>query len=64
MHLRIIEICLIVYCSKIFSIHHIYRLGLALNQSVFLYEIQGNPPAACEMAKKAFDEAISGLLSH
>lgn len=37
------------------------RIGLALNFSVFLYEIRKKPKEACEMAKKAFDEAISGL---
>ncbi len=37
------------------------RIGLALNYSVFLYEIRKNPKEACVMAKTAFDEAISGL---
>jgi len=37
------------------------RVGLALNYSVFLYEIRKKPKEACAMAKKAFDEAISGL---
>jgi len=37
------------------------RIGLALNFSVFLYEIRKQPKEACAMAKKAFDEAISGL---
>ena len=37
------------------------RIGLALNFSVFQYEIRKNPKEACSMAKKAFDEAISGL---
>lgn len=31
------------------------RLGLALNQSVFYYEIFNNARKACEIAKKAFD---------
>lgn len=48
-------------CAEGLATTHPIRLGLALNQSVFLYEIQGNPPAACEMAKKAFDDAISEL---
>ena len=37
------------------------RIGLALNYSVFLYEIKKRPKDACAMAKTAFDEAISGL---
>jgi 14-3-3 protein epsilon len=35
------------------------RLGVALNFSVFYYEIMGQPDKACETARKAFDEAIS-----
>lgn len=37
------------------------RIGLILNFSVFQYEIRKNPKGACEMAKAAFDAAISGL---
>lgn len=37
------------------------RLGLALNFSVFYYEIENSPPKACELAKTAFDAAISQL---
>ena len=37
------------------------RLGLALNFSVFYYEIEGDPAKACLLAKKAFDDAISEL---
>ena len=37
------------------------RLGLALNFSVFYYEILGNSEKACETAKNAFDEAIAKL---
>ncbi|WBW73504.1 14-3-3 protein Rad25 [Schizosaccharomyces osmophilus] len=37
------------------------RLGLALNFSVFYYEILDSPDRACQLAKQAFDEAISEL---
>eukprot|EP01126_Amoeba_proteus_P046586 TRINITY_DN5271_c0_g1_i2.p1 TRINITY_DN5271_c0_g1~~TRINITY_DN5271_c0_g1_i2.p1 ORF type:complete len:238 (-),score=51.51 TRINITY_DN5271_c0_g1_i2:68-781(-) len=40
---------------------HPIRLGLALNYSVFYYEILNNPEKACELAKKAFDDAIAEL---
>ncbi|AFZ79562.1 14-3-3 protein family member protein [Theileria equi strain WA] len=38
---------------------HPIRLGLALNFSVFFYEILNKPHDACEMAKRAFDDAIT-----
>lgn len=37
------------------------RLGLALNYSVFHYEIRSQPNEACQLAKKAFDDAIAQL---
>lgn len=37
------------------------RLGLALNYSVFHYEIRSMPSEACSLAKKAFDNAIAEL---
>jgi len=37
------------------------RLGLALNFSVFYYEILNEQNKACDLAKKAFDEAIQEL---
>jgi 14-3-3 protein beta/theta/zeta len=40
---------------------HPIRLGLALNFSVFYYEIINNPDEACKLAKAAFDEAIAEL---
>ena len=40
---------------------HPIRLGLALNFSVFHYEIMNEPDKACELAKKAFDDAIAEL---
>eukprot|EP01055_Gregarina_sp_Pseudo9_P001741 Gregarina_sp_Pseudo_9__1740@NODE_2180_length_1111_cov_482_217351_g2008_i0_p1_GENE_NODE_2180_length_1111_cov_482_217351_g2008_i0NODE_2180_length_1111_cov_482_217351_g2008_i0_p1_ORF_typecomplete_len256_score81_781433/PF00244_20/1_6e96TINF2_N/PF14973_6/0_015TINF2_N/PF14973_6/3_5e03FlaF/PF07309_11/2_1e03FlaF/PF07309_11/0_17HAUS6_N/PF14661_6/0_35_NODE_2180_length_1111_cov_482_217351_g2008_i0221988 len=42
---------------------HPVRLGLALNFSVFHYEILAQPDNACKIAKSAFDEAISQLES-
>ena len=40
---------------------HPIRLGLALNFSVFYYEILNSPDRACYLAKLAFDEAIAEL---
>jgi len=40
---------------------HPIRLGLALNFSVFYYEILNTPERACELAKRAFDDAIAEL---
>jgi 14-3-3 protein epsilon len=40
---------------------HPIRLGLALNYSVFFYEIVGKPAEACQMAQKAFEDAIAEL---
>ena len=40
---------------------HPIRLGLALNFSVFYYEIVGNQELACKLAKNAFDDAIADL---
>merc|ERR1712018_2639 len=40
---------------------HPIRLGLALNFSVFYYEIVNSPDRACRLAKSAFDDAIAEL---
>ena len=40
---------------------HPIRLGLALNYSVFLYEVQAKQTEACTLAKQAFDDAIAEL---
>jgi 14-3-3 protein epsilon len=40
---------------------HPIRLGLALNFSVFYYEVLNSPDRACQMAKQAFDEAIAEI---
>ena len=36
-------------------------MGLALNFSVFYYEILNSPDRACHLAKQAFDDAIAEL---
>jgi len=38
---------------------HPIRLGLALNFSVFYYEVFSSPEKACLLAKAAFDDAVS-----
>merc|ERR1711962_1390687 len=40
---------------------HPIRLGLALNYSVFYYEILNSSDRACRLAKSAFDDAIAEL---
>ena len=56
-------------CSSLLSHDHLQglapthpiRLGLALNFSVFYYEILNSPDRACHLAKLAFDDAIAEL---
>jgi 14-3-3 protein epsilon len=40
---------------------HPIRLGLALNYSVFFYEVKNDPGKACQIAKQAFDDAIADI---
>jgi len=47
--------------QKTMSSTHPIRLGLALNFSVFYYEIMNEGTEACKLAKEAFDEAIAKL---
>merc|ERR1712156_776903 len=43
------------------AVTHPIRLGLALNYSVFQYEVLSNPEEACKMASTAFEDAIAEL---
>jgi 14-3-3 protein epsilon len=47
--------------EKDLVVTHPIRLGLALNYSVFLYEVQSKPDEACKMARTAFEDAIAEL---
>jgi len=47
--------------SRTMAPTHPIRLGLALNFSVFYYEILASPERACRLAKEAFDDAIAEL---
>jgi 14-3-3 protein epsilon len=47
--------------AKDLAVTHPIRLGLALNYSVFMYEVLGNPDEACKMARTAFEDAIAEL---
>jgi len=37
------------------------RLGLALNYSVFFYEVRSDRTKACQLAKETFDSAIGDI---
>jgi 14-3-3 protein epsilon len=47
--------------EKDLVVTHPIRLGLALNYSVFQYEVLQNPDDACKMARTAFEDAIAEL---
>merc|ERR1712113_203642 len=47
--------------EKDLAVTHPIRLGLALNYSVFLYEVLAKPDDACKMARTAFEDAIAEL---
>merc|ERR1712117_237633 len=47
--------------EKDLAVTHPIRLGLALNYSVFQYEVLSNPDDACKMARTAFEDAIAEL---
>ena len=48
-------------CTENLASTNPIRLGLALNYSVFYYEILGQAERACQLAKTAFDDAIAEL---
>ena len=54
-----------LYCPSVaekdLAVTHPIRLGLALNYSVFQYEVLSNPDEACKMARTAFEDAIAEL---
>merc|ERR1712110_751635 len=47
--------------EKDLAVTHPIRLGLALNYSVFQYEVLNKPEDACKMARAAFEDAIAEL---
>merc|ERR1712117_190628 len=47
--------------EKDLAVTHPIRLGLALNYSVFQYEVLSQPDDACKMARTAFEDAIAEL---
>merc|ERR1712037_876429 len=47
--------------EKDLAVTHPIRLGLALNFSVFQYEVLQKPDEACKMARSAFEDAIAEL---
>merc|ERR1712057_107341 len=47
--------------EKDLAVTHPIRLGLALNYSVFKYEVKNEPDQACKMARTAFEDAIAEL---
>merc|ERR1711953_1540514 len=47
--------------EKGLPVTHPIRLGLALNFSIFQYEVLQNPEEACKMARTAFEDAIAEL---
>merc|ERR1712008_323976 len=47
--------------EKDLVVTHPIRLGLALNYSVFMYEVLNQPEDACKMARSAFEDSIAEL---
>merc|ERR1712008_547380 len=49
--------------EKDLVVTHPIRLGLALNYSVFMYDVLGQPDEACKMARTAFEDSIASLIT-
>merc|ERR1711978_268374 len=47
--------------EKDLVVTHPIRLGLALNYSVFMYEVLNQPEDTCKMARAAFEDSIAEL---
>merc|ERR1712008_382708 len=47
--------------EKDLVVTHPIRLGPALNYSVFMYDVLGQPDEACKMARTAFEDSIAEL---
>mmetsp|Transcript_25051 Transcript_25051/g.27776 ORF Transcript_25051/g.27776 Transcript_25051/m.27776 type:complete len:114 (+) Transcript_25051:386-727(+) len=47
--------------AEVLLVSHPIRLGLALNFSVFYFEIMGEPKKACDLAKQTFENAINAI---
>ena len=47
--------------ASVLSSTHPVKLGLAMNYSIFYYEILNEPKTACQLAKNAFDAALMEL---
>ncbi len=49
------------FCHKGLKPYNSVVLGLALNFSVFYYEVMSDPRKACEIAKQSLEEALEHI---
>ena len=56
-----IFIIIYIYIHRYVCVYILRSGSLALNYSVFQYEVLGNPDEACKMARTAFEDAIAEL---
>ena len=49
------------FCRKGLKPYNSVSLGLALNFSVFYYEVMGDPRKACDIAKHSLEEALEQI---